>query len=93
MARNSLAGKSKGKSRTAKFYAKNPKSRAKKKSYDKKYHSTTERKKYRASLNKANKNNPRSKKGDGKDMSHTQSGSLVLEIQRRNRARNRGKKK
>ena len=92
MARNSLAGKSTGKSRTAKFYAKNKKSRDKKKAYDKKYHSTTERKKYRASLNKANKNNPRSKKGDGKDMSHTQSGSLVLELQRRNRARNRGKK-
>ena len=92
MARNSLAGKRTGKSKTAKFYAKNPKSRPKKKAYDKKYHSTTERKKYRASLNKANKNNPRSKKGDGKDMSHTQSGSLVLELQRRNRARNRGKK-
>ena len=92
MARNSLAGKSKGKSRTAKFYAKNPKSKSKKKSYDTKYHSTTERKKYRASLNKANKNNPRSKKGDGKDMSHTQSGSLILEIQRLNRARNRGKR-
>ena len=40
----------------------------------------------------ANKNNPRSKKGDGMDMSHTQTGSLVLELQRRNRARNRGKK-
>jgi hypothetical protein len=92
MARNSLAGKRTGKSRTAKFYAKNPKSKSKKKSYDTKYHSSTARKKYRASLNKANKNNPRSKKGDGKDMSHTQSGSLVLELQRRNRARNRGKK-
>ena len=31
MARNSLAGKRTGKSKTAKFYAKNPKSRAKKK--------------------------------------------------------------
>tara|TARA_A100001515_G_scaffold134274_1_gene124131 strand:- start:677 stop:958 length:282 start_codon:yes stop_codon:yes gene_type:complete len=92
MARNSLAGKRTGKSKTAKFYAKNPKSKAKKKSYDKKYHSTTERKNYRVSLNKANRNNPRSKKGDGKDMSHTQTGSLVLELQRRNRARNRGKK-
>ena len=45
MARNSLAGKRTGKSKTAKFYAKNPKSKAKKKSYDKKYHSTTEKKK------------------------------------------------
>ena len=51
------------------------------------------RKNYRVSLNKANRNNPRSKKGDGKDMSHTQTGSLVLELQRRNRARNRGKRR
>jgi hypothetical protein len=92
MARNSLAGKRRGKSKTARHYAKNPKSRAKKKAYDTKYHKSTARKKYRSKLNKANRSNPRSKKGDGKDMSHTQSGSLVLEIQRRNRARNRGKK-
>jgi len=92
MARNSLAGTRKGKSKTAKFYASNPKARSKKKSYDTDYHKSKSRKKYRASLNKANKNNPNSKKGDGKDMSHTQSGSLVLELQRRNRARNRGKK-
>ena len=76
----------------AKFYAKNPKSRAKKKSYDTKYHKSTARKKYRTKLNKYNRTNPSSRKGDGKDASHTQSGSLVLEIQRRNRARNRGKK-
>ena len=92
MARNSLAGKGAGKSRTAKFYAKNKKSRDKKKSYDKKYHSSTERKKYRASLNKANKKSKTSKKGDKKDMSHTRGGSLILEAQKRNRARNRGKK-
>ena len=92
MARNTLAGKRTGKSKTAKFYAKNPKSRDKKKKYDTDYHKSGSRKKYRAKLNKANKSNPRSKKGDGKDMSHTQTGSLVLELQRRNRARNRGKK-
>lgn len=92
MARNSLAGKSKGKSKSAKFYAKNPKAKAKKKTYDTAYHKTTKRKKYRASLNKFNNSNPKSKKGDGKDASHTQTGSLVLELQRRNRARNRGKK-
>ena len=92
MARNSLAGKRTGKSKTAKFYAKNPKARAKKKKYDSEYHKSGSRKKYRAKLNRANKNNPKSKKGDGMDMSHTQTGSLVLELQRRNRARNRGKK-
>ena len=92
MARNSLAGKRTGKSKTAKFYASSSKARAKKKKYDTDYHKSKSRKKYRASLNKANKDNPRSKKGDGKDMSHTQTGSLVLELQRRNRARNRAKK-
>ena len=35
MARNSLAGKRTGNSKTAKFYAKNPKSKSKKKTYDK----------------------------------------------------------
>ena len=92
MARNSLAGKSTGKSRTAKFYAKNKKSRDKKKSYDTKYHSSTARKKYRASLNTANKKSKSSKKGDKKDMSHTRGGSLILEAQRLNRARNRSRK-
>jgi hypothetical protein len=91
MARNTLAGKRTGKSKTAKFYAKNPKSRAKKKKYDTKYHKSSSKKKYRAKLNKYNRDNPSSRKGDKMDASHTQSGSLVLEIQRRNRARNRGK--
>ena len=92
MARNSLAGKRTGKSKTAKFYAKNPDARAKKKKYDTEYHSTTNRKRYRASLNKWNKNNPKSKKGDNKDASHKRGGSLILESKSRNRARNRGKK-
>ena len=34
MARNTLAGKSKGKSKSAKFYAKNTKARKKKQEYD-----------------------------------------------------------
>ena len=92
MARNTIAGKRNGSSRTAKFYAKNKKSRDKKKAYDTKYHSSTERRKYRASLNKANKKSKLSRKGDKKDMSHTRGGSLILEAQKRNRARNRGKK-
>ena len=36
MARNTLAGKGKGKSRSAKYYAANPESRKKKQAYDKK---------------------------------------------------------
>jgi hypothetical protein len=61
--------------------------RKKKIAYDKAYHATTERKKYRAELNKANKT--KGAKGDGKDMSHTKSGKLVLESAKTNRARNK----
>ena len=42
MARNTLAGKRTGKSKTAKFYAKNSSARAKKKKYDTEYHKTKE---------------------------------------------------
>jgi hypothetical protein len=48
--------------------------RKKKIAYDKKYHATTERKKYRAELNKANKSV--GKKGDGLDQSHGKNGKL-----------------
>ena len=92
MARNSLAGKILGKSKTSRFYAKNPKSREKKKKYDTKYHKTEKRKSYRAFLNWWNKKNKKSKKGDNKDASHKRGGSLILESKSRNRARNRGKK-
>lgn len=71
--RNGLAGK--GKSQASE----------KKKRYDTKYHSTPERKKYRAELNKANRENPN---GKGQDKSHTRSGKLVNERQSTNRARN-----
>ena len=75
------------KSRTAKFYAANPKARAKKKKYDTKFHSTTERKKYRAELNAARKKRKIYGKGGG-DMSHTKRGTLVRESASKNRARN-----
>ena len=92
MARNSLAGKSAGKSASAKYYAANPEARLKKQSYDKKYHSTDERKSYRANLNKKNREAGTYGNKDGKDMSHTKKGKLVKEKQSTNRARNRGKK-
>jgi hypothetical protein len=57
MARNSLAGKRTGKSKTAKYYAKSALARAKKKKYDTEYHKTSKRKKYRSKLNKFNKSN------------------------------------
>jgi hypothetical protein len=60
----------------------------KKLEYDKEYQSTDARKKYRAKLNKANRDAGTYGNKDGKDMSHTRSGRLVLESARSNRARN-----
>ncbi len=82
--RNKKAGKSTGKSRSAKYFAKNPEARAKKNAYNTKYHSSTKRKKYRAKLNKANRDNP----NGNKDKSHTKGGKLVNESRSKNRARN-----
>jgi hypothetical protein len=73
-------------SRTAKYYASSSKARAKKKKYDTVYHSTTERKRYRAALNAVRKKRKIYGKG-GKDLSHTKSGKLVRESASRNRAR------
>ena len=92
MSRNTLAGKGKGKSRSAKYYAAHPEARKKKQAYDKKYHSTDERKKYRSELNSKNRKAGTYGNKDGKDMSHTKKGKLVKEKQSKNRARNRGKK-
>lgn len=72
-------------SRTARFYRRNKASRDKKKAYDTEYHSTPERKKYRARLNRARRK--RGLKGDSRDLSHTSDGKLVLESRKRNRAR------
>jgi hypothetical protein len=90
MARNKLAGKIKGTSKSSKHYAKNSKSRKKKKAYDKEYSSSEERKKYRVKLNLFNRK--KGKKGDSKDASHTKKGKLVMEGQSKNRARNRARK-
>jgi hypothetical protein len=56
-----------------------------KKKYDSEYHSTPERKKYRAKLNQANRTKPSPK---GYDKSHTKNGTLVNEKASKNRARN-----
>jgi hypothetical protein len=88
--RNSLAGKSTGKSESAKFFAKNKKSNAKKIAYNKVYNASPEKKKYRAELNRANRQ--AGTYGEmtklGKDRSHTKSGKLVLEKRSTNRKRN-----
>lgn len=86
--RNKLAGKSSGKSKSAKYFASHPEAREKKNAYNKEYHSSEERKNYRAKLNKANHDAGTYGNKDSKDMSHTKSGGLVKESQSSNRARN-----
>lgn len=83
--RNKNAGKSTGKSKSAKYFAKNKAARDKKNAYNSEYHSSTKRKKYRAKLNKANRDKPN---GKGQDKSHTKAGKLVNEKRSTNRARN-----
>ena len=73
-------------SKTAKYYAKNPKARAKKKKYDTAYHKTSTRKKHRAELNAARRQRGIYGKGGG-DLSHTKKGTLVRESASKNRAR------
>lgn len=75
-------------SKSAKYFRNNPEARKKKNEYNKEYHSTPERKKYRVRLNKANRQAGTYGNGDGKDMSHTKSGRLVKESASANRARN-----
>ena len=82
--RNSLAGKSTGKSKSAKYFAANPKARAKKNAYNTEYHSSPERKAYRAKLNAANRKSPNK---STQDKSHTKTGKLVNESRSANRAR------
>ena len=72
--------------KTAKYYAKNPKARAKKKAYDTKYHSTPERKKYRRDLEKARRERGINGKGGG-DLHHSKNGKLVRESVSKNRGR------
>lgn len=76
------------KSKTQQYYDKNPDAKKRKAAYDALYHSTPERRKYRANLNKANRKAGTYGNGDGKDMSHTKNGKLVKESKSKNRARN-----
>jgi len=83
--KNKKAGKSTGTSKSAKYFAANPKARAKKNAYNTAYHSTSERKAYRAGLNKANKDKPNKA---GEDKSHKKNGKVTNEKRSSNRARN-----
>lgn len=80
------------KSRSARYYASNPKARAKKKKYDTNFHSTPERRKYRSKLNAARRKRKIYGKGGG-DLSHTKKGTLVREAASKNRARQGANKK
>lgn len=71
--------------KTAKYYAENPEAKEKKKKYDKKYHSTTERKKYRAFLNRMRRKAGRYGNGDGMDYDHDEKRFITAK-------RNRSKK-
>lgn len=85
MARNRLAGTKRGRSRSAKFYQDNPESKEKKKDYDTKYHSTKSRRKYRAELQKKNRENGTHGNLDGKDYSHTSKTTGKMQSQSKNR--------
>ena len=87
MAKNTLAGKSTGTSKSAKYYKDNKEANAKKIAYQKAYNKKEGQVKYRSELNKINRNNPNSKVGDKKDASHLKKGGTVMEAQSKNRAR------
>lgn len=76
------------KSRTQKYYDKNPEARKRKAAYDALYNKAPERIAYRSKLNKANREAGTYGNGDNKDMSHTKNGKLVMESKHKNRARN-----
>ena len=86
MARNRLAGTKRGKSRTARFYQTHPEAAKKRDRYNKKYHSTPARKKYRAVLQAINRKNGTHGNLDGKDVAHTSKHTTISQSQSKNRA-------
>lgn len=85
MARNSLAGTKKGNSRTARFYQENPEAAKKRDKYNKEYHSTKERKKYRAVLQAINREKGTHGNGDGMDEAHVSKNKTRKQAQSKNR--------
>lgn len=83
--RNKLAGTQKGKSDSAEFYHKNKAARKRKQVYDKKYHSTASRRKYRSVLNAINRENGTYGNHDGKDVAHKSKTKTVSQDQSKNR--------
>jgi hypothetical protein len=62
------------KSKSQRFYDRNPSSRAKKQSYDKKFNARPDQVKKRTELNKENRKRGTYANGDKKDLSHTKNG-------------------
>jgi len=54
------------------YYDANPEAKTKKKAYDTEYHSSGERKKYRAELNRIRRKAGKYGNGDGMDYDHTE---------------------
>lgn len=91
MARNTLAGTQKGQSKTAKYYHENPKAAKKRDVYNKRYHSTPARRKYRAILQAINRKNGTHGNKDGMDVAHTSPTKTKSQDQSKNRADKKSK--
>ena len=86
MARNKLAGTTKGNGKTALYYQNNPEARTKKDAYNKDYNSKNVKK--RTVLSKLRRQAIKKgivKRYDGKDISHRADGSTFAEDQSKNR--------
>lgn len=81
-----------GLSRTALYYKRNPKARAKKKAYDSKFQKSPDQVRKRVECNRFNRKNGTYGNGDKMDCSH-KGGNLIRERQSTNRARGGGKRK
>lgn len=86
MARNRLAGKSGMRSKSARYYATNPKANAKHIKDNTEINRTPRKKRIRKELAKYNRT--RGTEGDGKDASHKNGVIVGLESEASNRARN-----
>ena len=74
-------------SESTNYYNAHPEKKAKKNRTQAKFNRKPSQVKNRVALNKINRNDPKSKVGDGKDVSHKKKGGYTLERQAANRAR------
>lgn len=90
MARNTIAGSNRGKSKSAKYYQTNPEAKAKKKAYDAQYQKSDKQVKKRVELNKINRDKGTYGNKDFKDFDHAVNRMVN---QKTNRGRNSKSKK